>query len=953
GGGGGVISPQEGTARLDGVLRTAQTIKAAVNVEINPDGRPTAITRRPNYGTVGRQVNLISNYFKLQMLPSFPRVAYHYDVSIKSADPPSGGRGGSARGVRAYPAAPVAAMAAMTISGEPAASEGEDLPPRLAHRILITCAKDNKWPQGAWRYDGRKNLFFPSQGIPPEVRDWKVSVPPRQGDRNDRPKNYVVTTKQVNIVDLSNLQAYLSKQQQVAPRDAMQVLDIVIRHAFAVDPLCSVVGRGFFYPGDGVSSLSGGAELWTGFQQSFKLVDTGLMLNLDSAFAAFMSERPLPELLAEMCNARDLSRVDINRLRSAARNLAGFKVSYPIKGGYLRKKALLGLSEAGASSTKFFNEKENKEMSVADYFKATGRPLRFPALPCANVGDRRRPVYIPLELCNVVAGQRRMKLDAKQSANMISAAKEDPGTKHQSVSRQAARVSETLNKAGTDASWGLKLGTDMLRLPGRVLPAPVLAYGDPQAFDVGSNGSWNLRNVKFADPRRLESWAVVVLIAREEVDFDGEFSIWDFLIDMCDGMTKCGMAVVDPVRRNSEVAPPVEFQKAGNQQPRGIEATMRAAADAALRKYKKPAQLLLVVLPEPMTDEYREVKRVSDIELGIPSQVVAGSKAKVGPKAGPRGGGPQYCANVAMKINNKLGGINVALSGGLRCLPVLGGQGAVPFMIMGADVTHPTGAAARADVRDPSVAAVVASLDSTLGRWSSRVLLQTGRQEVITGMATATKELLMEFYRVNRNAKPQRLVMYRDGVSEGQFDQVLAEEYMAIRKACSELEESYRPAITFVVVQKRHNTRLLPADNAGADNKGNVLPGTVVDRGIVSPDAYDFYLNSHAGLQGTNKPAHYHVLIDEIGFGADGVQLLTYWLCYLYQRTTKSVSYCPPAYYADRAAFRGRTLLAASSSASDTASEAGSARAGQQGGASAPARFAGIHRQLSNVLYFM
>jgi hypothetical protein len=33
--------------------------------------------------------------------------------------------------------------------------------------------------------------------------------------------------------------------------------------------------------------------------------------------------------------------------------------------------------------------------------------------------------------------------------------------------------------------------------------------------------------------------------------------------------------------------------------------------------------------------------------------------------------------------------------------------------------------------------------------------------------------------------------------------------------------------------------------------------------------------------QGTNKPAHYHVLLDEIGFGADGVQLLAYWMCYL------------------------------------------------------------------------
>ncbi|PNG82278.1 hypothetical protein TSOC_015345, partial [Tetrabaena socialis] len=110
---------------------------------------------------------------------------------------------------------------------------------------------------------------------------------------------------------------------------------------------------------------------------------------------------------------------------------------------------------------------------------------------------------------------------------------------------------------------------------------------------------------------------------------------------------------------------------------------MRAAADAAQAKYKKPAQLLLCMLPDKLVDEYKEIKRVSDVELGIPSQVVAGTKlvtlevqdrdaseyahsvasrssafkAKIGYRV-QRGGGPQYCANVAMKINNKLGGVN-------------------------------------------------------------------------------------------------------------------------------------------------------------------------------------------------------------------------------------------------------------------------------------------------------
>jgi hypothetical protein len=52
--------------------------------------------------------------------------------------------------------------------------------------------------------------------------------------------------------------------------------------------------------------------------------------------------------------------------------------------------------------------------------------------------------------------------------------------------------------------------------------------------------------------------------------------------------------------------------------------------------------------------------------------------------------------------------------------PVLGG--ARPFMIFGADVTHPTSF----NPADPSIAAVTASYDNTLGRFTSRVIKQVG-----------------------------------------------------------------------------------------------------------------------------------------------------------------------------------------------------------------------------------
>lgn len=44
-------------------------------------------------------------------------------------------------------------------------------------------------------------------------------------------------------------------------------------------------------------------------------------------------------------------------------------------------------------------------------------------------------------------------------------------------------------------------------------------------------------------------------------------------------------------------------------------------------------------------------------------------------------------------------------------------------------------------------------------------------QEIIAELAAMVRELLIQFYRSTRH-KPQRIIFYRDGVSEGQFQQV-------------------------------------------------------------------------------------------------------------------------------------------------------------------------------------
>ena len=146
-------------------------------------------------------------------------------------------------------------------------------------------------------------------------------------------------------------------------------------------------------------------------------------------------------------------------------------------------------------------------------------------------------------------------------------------------------------------------------------------------------------------------------------------------------------------------------------------------------------------------------------------------------------------------------------------------------------------------------------MDANATKYCARVRAQNHRngkdaQEIINDLAEIVKELLIEFYRANRKLKPTKIIFYRDGVSEGQFDQVLAHEVRAVQQACIMLEKDYRPRITFVVVQKRHHTRLFCENQRDEVGKArNVPPGTTVDSGITHPYEFDFYLCSHYGIQ--------------------------------------------------------------------------------------------------------
>jgi len=239
---------------------------------------------------------------------------------------------------------------------------------------------------------------------------------------------------------------------------------------------------------------------------------------------------------------------------------------------------------------------------------------------------------------------------------------------------------------------------------------------------------------------------------------------------------------------------------------------------------------------------------------------------------------------------------------------------------LGADVHHP----GVGNQTSPSITALVGSYNIEASKYFTIVQEQGHRTEWIGGMESGMKQLMLNFQKRN-NKLPMHIIVYRDGVGEGGFDDIVSREVHAIKRAAESIKNDYNPKVTFILVQKRNHIRLFPEEGKGADRDDRLFAGTVVDQSICSPFDFDFFMCSHPGMKGTSKPTHYHVLWDEAKVSGNKLQELTFYLCHLYQRCTKSVSVPAPAYYAHLASYRARLY---SEDPEDSASETSSVASG-------------------------
>ncbi|XP_020250305.1 LOW QUALITY PROTEIN: protein argonaute 1B-like [Asparagus officinalis] len=730
-------------------------------------------------------------------------------------------------------------------------------------------------------YDGRKSLYTAGP-LPFPSKEFQVTLTDEDDgtgkERRQRPFKIVI--KFASRADLHHLAMFLSGRQADAPQEALQVLDIVLRE-LPTARYCPV-GRSFYSPDLGRrQQLGDGLESWRGFYQSIRPTQMGLSLNIDMSSTAFIEPLPVIDFVTQLLNrdtSRPLSDSDRVKIKKALR---GIKIEVTHRGNMRRKYRISGLTSQSTRELSFPVDERGTMKSVVQYFHETyGFTIQRMNWPCLQVGNQQRPNYLPMEVCKIVEGQRYSKrLNEKQITALLKVTCQRPRDRELDIVETVHH--NAYHRDPYAQEFGIKISNKLAQVEARILPAPRLKYHDTgrERDCLPRVGQWNMMNKKMVNGGRVSSWMCINFARNVEENVARGFC--HELAQMCQ---ISGMQFsLEPV------LPPLTAR------PDHVERALKARYHEAmtiLHPQKKELDLLVVILPDNNGSLYGDLKRICETELGVVSQCCLTKHVFRMSK--------QYLANVALKINVKVGGRNTVLVDAIsRRIPLVSDR---PTIIFGADVTHPH----PGEDSSPSIAAVVASQDwPEITKYAGLVCAQAHREEMIQDLykewkdpqrgpvsGGMIKELLISFKKAT-GEKPQRIIFYRDGVSEGQFYQVLLHEVEAIRKACASLEVNYQPPITFVVVQKRHHTRLFAENHSNqhsVDRSGNILPGTVVDTKICHPTEFDFYLCSHAGIQGTSRPAHYHVLWDENKFTADGLQSLTNNLCYTYARCTRSVS---------------------------------------------------------------
>jgi len=474
-------------------------------------------------------------------------------------------------------------------------------------------------------------------------------------------------------------------------------------------------------------------------------------------------------------------------------------------------------------------------------------------------GKKRPPIQLVPELCYMTGISDEQRNDFHFMKILGEYTRVGPQKKTQSLEKFAERVNTTEQIKEDLEKWNLKFSNKLTELTGRVL--------DPEQI-IGSKSSTSYQSSNADWGRALSKWTCQSVVPLKKwvviVPNNIKANLDNFLDSLMKVFPGIGMTVSRPKIET------ISGSKMGD---------YVFAMDTWSEK--RPELLMVCVPNNKSVDLYSAIKTKCCVKSPIPSQVITGTIM------GKEKGLMSVATKVALQMNCKLGGELWAVKIPLK-----------NAMVVGFDVYHDT------LQKNKSVGALVASLNQTFTKYHSETEFhETGGIREMSGTICGMMSRALSAYQKANDSLPSVVILYRDGVGDGQIPIVLETEVKALKLALAQFDEKI--ALTFIIVSKRINTKFFTARKP----EQNPNSGTVIDDVVTLPERYDFFLVSQSVREGTVNPTSYNVICDTYGLKPDHVQRLTYKLTHLYYNWPGTVRVPAPVQYAHKLAFLVGTAI--------------------------------------------
>eukprot|EP00069_Balaena_mysticetus_P002147 bmy_15507T0 len=694
------------------------------------------------------------------------------------------------------------------------------------------------------------------------------------------------------------------------------------------------IGRNFYKPSEPVEIPRHKLSLWPGFAISVSHFESKLLFGADVSYKILRNETVL-EFMTDLCLKTGMSCYT----QTCEKQLIGLIVLTR----YNNKTYRIDDIDWSVKPTHTFQKRDGTEITYVDYYKQqydiTLSDLNQPVLVSLLKNKRNddadvRMAHLIPELCYLTGLPGQATSDFQLMKAVAEETRLSPLGRQQRLARLADDIQRNKDARFELETWGLHFGCQM-SLTGRVVPSEKIIVQDHILILL--SGNW-VRRTEYTKGSQASEWAVAICPGPPASPQQCEpVSAADWSKDMrtCKILSAQSLnkwLVICSNRAESvtesflnclrRVGRPLGFNV---DQPKIMKVQENPAAFLhAIQKYVDPeVQLVMCILPSNQKSYYDSIKKYLSSDCPVPSQCVLAQTLN------KQGMMMSIATKIALQMTCKLGGELWAVEIPLKSL-----------MVVGIDVCKD------AFSQGMVVVGFVASINPRITRWFSHCVLQRttadvadclkvfmiGTKNVTMGVGSKHcsfrpkihKPLADQTGALNRWYKhnhglPARIIVYRDGVGDGQLKTLIEYEIPQLLSSVSEASSNTSPKLSVIVVRKKCMPRFLTETGRTLQNPP---PGTIVDSGATRPEwqvwscsasllshgpsfplRYDFYLISRVTCRGTISPTYYNVIYDDNGLKPDHMQRLTFKLCHLYYNWPGLISVPAPCQYAHKLTF--------------------------------------------------